>query len=332
MNRCWPAEALAFEESVDAALKALGGIELTRACERDPDLRTQRLAPQLAELGFEEVALSAGEVEAAACALGAMAAGRYVVPWPLAHRLVARSLDRTDVEALYLVRGAPRRADHLDVAGPALALDLISGDCRRLEPTAAIAPMPIDPFGVPCHLGEPVEVPFEVVCEHIVLSAFWGLGAMETAVSLASAYTNERTQFGRPIGSFGAIQWRLSDLSIGYSALMELAGFTLAKLIDRTITLADAFALRLQMLESCSLVLANAHQVFGAIGLCEEHDLALVDRHMQSTLRRPLGRAATAAALSAKVAAEGFDLVYPVPPRGSFRAPGAVDGALAPSG
>jgi hypothetical protein len=55
--------------------------------------------------------------------------------------------------------------------------------------------------------------------------------------------------------------------------------------------------------------------VLGAIGLCEEHDVAVIDRHLQSVLRRPIGRIATNAALAERVAAEGFDLLYPVAPR-----------------
>lgn len=56
------------------------------------------------------------------------------------------------------------------------------------------------------------------------------------------------------------------------------------------------------------------HQIFGSIGLCEEHDLVVIDRHLQSTLRRPLGTAQTASALAEAVAAEGFELLYPVAP------------------
>lgn len=320
MSRLWPAESLAFEESVQRAMESTGAIEFARACERDPTQRSLRLAGLFSDLGLDELAVDEGEVEAAAAALAARAAGRVIAPWPLVQRLTASIAAVKGVTAVYLTSGSPRRVDHLDVAGPSIAIDVLSGASHSLVPAGEVAYMPLDPFGVPCQLGAPVDTPAGAASTHIVLSAFWALGAIETAVSASSVYAVERFQFGRPIGSFGAVQWRLADLSVARSALLELAGFTLAKLCDGTVTLADALALRLQMLESCELVLENAHQVFGAIGLCDEHDLSVIDRHLQSLLRRPLGKTQTVHALSERVTAEGFDLLYPVRPhRGAER-------------
>ncbi len=76
--------------------------------------------------------------------------------------------------------------------------------------------------------------------------------------------------------------------------------------------MADAWGLRLTMIEAAESVLTDAHQVLGAIGLCEEHDVAVIDRHLQGVLRRPLGRIGTNTALAERVGAEGFDLLYPV--------------------
>jgi alkylation response protein AidB-like acyl-CoA dehydrogenase len=165
-----------------------------------------------------------------------------------------------------------------------------------------------------------VECPADAVAGHAVLSAFYVLGALETAISLAASYSVERHQFGRAISTFGAVQWRLADLSVARAALAELAAFTLSRLIDGTVTMADVWGLRLTMIESAESVLADSHQVLGAIGLCEEHDVTVIDRHLQGVLRRPFGRAATNAALAERVAAEGFDLLYPVEPRAASAA------------
>lgn len=318
MNRDWPADALAFEESVAASLRSRGGIDLTRACEADPGRRVAELLPLIDSLGFAEVDFRAGEIEAAAAALGAKAAGRVVAPWPLVAQLAAPA--DTGVGAVFLVDGAPRRVPHLDLVENAVAIDPRQGSCRALKPVGPVARMPLDPFGVPCELGEEVDPPGDALAGHVVLTAFYVLGALETAVALASAYSVERHQFDRPISSFGAIQWRLADLSVARSSLAELAAFTLSRLIDGVVTMADVWALRLTMIESAESVLANAHQVLGAIGLCEEHDVTVIDRHLQGALRRPLGRAATNAALAERVGAEGFDLLYPVEPRAASAA------------
>lgn len=320
MTRDWPADAIDFEESVAASLRGRGGIELARACERDPALREGELRALVDSLGFADVDMRAGEIEAAAAALGAKAAGRVVAPWPLVAQLAAPVGTGSDVGAVYLVDGVPRRAEHLDLVEAAVAVDVRTGACRRLEAVGPVRQMPLDPFGVPCVLGAAVECPPDTVACHAVLTSFWVLGALETAVSLAAVYAGERAQFGRPISSFGAIQWRLADLSGARAELAELAAFTLAKLIDGTVTTADAWGLRLTMQESAESVLTDAHQVLGAIGLCEEHDVAVIDRHLQGALRRPLGRVATNAALAERIGAEGFDLLYPVVPRAASAA------------
>jgi hypothetical protein len=317
MNRDWPADALAFEESVEASLRARGGIELARACEADPNRRESELRPLIESLGFAEIDFRAGEVEAAAAALGAKAAGRVVAPWPLVAQL-AGSADGPG--AVYLVHGTPRRAAHLDLVAGAVAVDVGDGTCRALEALGPAQRMPLDPFGAPCRVGDAVECPADAVAAHVVLSAYYVLGALETAIGLAADYSVERHQFGRAISTFGAVQWRLADLSGARAALAELAAFTLSRLIDGTVTMADVWGLRLTMIEAAEAVLADAHQMLGAIGLCEEHDVTVIDRHLQGVLRRPFGRAATNAALAERVAAEGFDLLYPVAPRAASAA------------
>jgi acyl-CoA dehydrogenase len=317
MNRDWPVDALAFEESVAASLKARGGIELARACEADPARREADVRPLIESLGFADIDFRAGEIEAAAAALGAKAAGQVVAPWPLVAQLAGAA---DGAASVYLVDGAPRRAPHLDLVQGAVAVDLGDGTCRALEGLGPVQRMPLDPFGVPCRVGEAVECPPDAIAAHVVFSAFYVLGALETAISLAAAYSVERHQFSREISTFGAVQWRLADLSGARAALTELSAFTLSRLIDGTVTMADLWGLRLTMIESAESVLSDSHQVLGAIGLCEEHDVTVIDRHLQGVLRRPFGRAATNAALAERVAAEGFDLLYPVEPRAASAA------------
>ena len=101
------------------------------------------------------------------------------------------------------------------------------------------------------------------------------------------------------------------------TGLAELAAFTLFRFAEGTSTAADIIALRYTMLNTAITVLANAHQIFGAIGLCEEHDLTVIDRHLQPILRRPAGRSATSVLLRDEIAAHGFDGVFPVRPMGA---------------
>jgi acyl-CoA dehydrogenase len=146
-----------------------------------------------------------------------------------------------------------------------------------------------------------------------VLSAFWTLGALRAVVVMASEYAGQRRQFGGPIGRFGAVRWRLADLAVACAGLEELAAYTLWLVGEDRHSWADVLALRLKAHESAEEILVDAHVVFAAIGLCDEHDLSVIDRHLQPVLRRPGSIAVTTAALAAEIAVHGFDALFSIP-------------------
>lgn len=182
-----------------------------------------------------------------------------------------------------------------------------------MQPLEPISHMPLDPFGVRCDLDGEVEIDARgAIDAYLVLTSFWVAGALGRARDLAGRHARERQQFGRRIADFGAIQWHLSDIAVAHDGLWELACFSLARLIDRRLTPADALALHLTTLESARSVVDHGHQVLAAIGLCEEHDLTLITRHLQPALRRPCGPTRVASLLADEVARSGFDSLYPI--------------------
>lgn len=318
MERFWPGEALDFEQAVEGALRRAGGIELTRRCEADPARRELELQPVLDALGLLDLDVGTGPAEAAAAALGMRAAGAAMCPWPLVERLVVPAEARDRLDAIYVADGPVRRAEHLDLAGRSGVLDIGTGELHRLEPTGTLSHMPLDPFGVPCQREELVDLPANgVLSRHLVLSAFWVLGALGRARDLAVEHARERHQFGRPISTFGAIQWHLSDIGVAHDGLLELAHFSLLRLAEDRLHRADALALHLTALESAHSVLTHAHQILAAMGLCEEHDLTVIDRHLQPVLRRQGGVGATATLLADEIGRAGFDAIFPIPPLGA---------------
>ena len=109
-----------------------------------------------------------------------------------------------------------------------------------------------------------------------------GLGAAEVALEMAVAYAKERTQFGRPIGSFQAVQHLCADmlmsLELGragayyalWAADQAAAGPEQRAEAHRAATMAKAFAG-----DAFFRIGATAIQVFGGIGFTWEHDVHL---------------------------------------------------------
>lgn len=320
MERYWPQEALDFEAGVRGALERAGGIELARRSEADPAVRSTVVMPTLDELGIRDLDLSSGETEAAAAALAVWVAGAFVCPWPLVQQLAVPRALRSEIDAVYLRDGTVRRAEHLDIVGRAASVDLVTREANLLrvrDPArngaeSSVSHMPLDPFGVRCELGTDTFDFAAMVGAHVVLAAFWTVGALGSARDLAAEHARDRHQFGRRIADFGAVQWHLSDIALAHDGLWELASFSLARLIDQTLTAADTLALQVLMLDSAQKVFAHAHQVLAAIGLCDEHDLTVLERHVQPLLRRPCGITRTLGLLADEVTRSGFANLYPI--------------------
>ena len=94
---------------------------------------------------------------------------------------------------------------------------------------------------------------------------------MRTAVLNTVQYVTQRHQFGRPIGSFQAVQHKLAQAYVGAEASQWLARRAAWYHDDEFLTAsAAAYAC-----ESADLVYSNTHQVSGAIGVTNEYGLVL---------------------------------------------------------
>jgi alkylation response protein AidB-like acyl-CoA dehydrogenase len=93
------------------------------------------------------------------------------------------------------------------------------------------------------------------------------LGVTERALRIAAAYTTEREQFGRPIGSFQAVQQRMADAFIDVEAIrwtMWQAAWLLGQ--DRQAA-REASISKFWAAEAGARVAATAQQVHGGIGI-----------------------------------------------------------------
>lgn len=105
-------------------------------------------------------------------------------------------------------------------------------------------------------------------------------GAARGALAASVAYAGERTQFGRPIGRFQAVQQMLAEAgsevaaasaaSAAATSTAQRAGFAAAE------TAFAVAAAKARCSEAATAVARIAHQVHGAIGFTREHALRLV--------------------------------------------------------
>jgi alkylation response protein AidB-like acyl-CoA dehydrogenase len=103
-----------------------------------------------------------------------------------------------------------------------------------------------------------------------ILLAVEQVGAASRCLDLTVAYTKDRVQFGRPIGSFQALKHRMSDLFVKISAARSIVNDAVA---DPTPT--NASLARFMATEAFNAVAAEAIQMHGGIAITWEHDIQL---------------------------------------------------------
>ena len=104
------------------------------------------------------------------------------------------------------------------------------------------------------------------------------LGGATAVLDMTVEYVKQRTQFGRPVGSFQAVQHHCAEMATdveGCRGVAYQAAWMLAEGIpaQREISIAKAW-----ISQAYRRVCATAHQCHGAIGFTKEHDLQLYTR------------------------------------------------------
>jgi hypothetical protein len=229
-----------------------------------------------------------------------------VLPYPVVDQLLA-------VADARLVLVHPQRAwiDHGDLDGACIAADLdgnawqVSAEPRR--------PQKLGPFVSRARLGDATEpVPADDVARHLLLGAWRILGGLDAALVTAAEHVKVRKQFGQALAEFQSVRFSVADAVVAHRGLEELAKYTIWRLDTATPTAraADALALRLHADEVAVQVLRCCHQLFGAIGFCDEHDVSVIDRHMQPLLRLPHSAEALAERLIPAVSAGELESLF----------------------
>jgi alkylation response protein AidB-like acyl-CoA dehydrogenase len=259
----------AYDAALDAALAEAGFAELAFG---------EETGALEAALAVERVARAAGTVAFAAGALVAPLVAGRALPGPVA-------------------LGQAADAGPIRFAPAARTLLVLDGDVVRVTPLAAgdVAPVRSN-FGYPAgRVSEAARRRGESLGPGSGerLAAWWrvalaaeALGAMDAALRFTVGYVTQRRQFGRPIGSFQAVQHRLADCAVEVEGARWLAYEAAARGAPaEAAACAAGFALA-----AAGRVHRETHQLSGAIGYTTEHDLHVWSMRLQA-LRLELGGA-----------------------------------------
>ncbi len=179
--------------------------------------------------------------------------------------------DSTDGISLFLVprdtAGLSMRGYALLAGGRAAEVDL---DGVRLPETARLGAA-----------GGAYSAIADALARAEVALAAETLGAMETATELTRQYLLTRTQFGRPIGTFQALQHRVADLLIeleqARSAVINAAGHLEGDARLRDLNIAAA---RNLIGRAGRLVAEDSIQMHGGIAMTQEYELAHIAKRI----------------------------------------------------
>jgi acyl-CoA dehydrogenase len=141
-------------------------------------------------------------------------------------------------------------------------------------------------------------------------------GAVGAVAAMTLRYSNQREQFGRPIGRFQAVQAHLVTIHQQATIVASaIDGATAAVELGRggfEIACAKVLADR-----AAQLVTAAAHQTHGAIGMTKEYPLHYLTRRLWAWRDEAGGHNRWATGLGAALVDQGPDALYPAIQSGS---------------
>ncbi len=237
--------------------------------------------------------LRAGTLDQRKGLLPAMAAGERIVGVAVLDDGGSFDVDRIALTLDPRGRLAGRKlfVEAADVAPAVIVAARAGGELRLfLVPTdrAGVACLPLDTIG----LEKLFELAFDDVAvgvedrltgggDDLVAALEAGalartaemVGAAQRVLELAVEHAKTRVQGGRPIGGYQAIQHACADLVRDVDASRGLLYNAAWRLDAGVPAAADIATAKAYAGEACLSVARRGHQIFGAIGYCDEHPL-----------------------------------------------------------
>jgi alkylation response protein AidB-like acyl-CoA dehydrogenase len=189
-----------------------------------------------------------------------------------------------DADVVDVLVVAARRADGtvaaigMDGSSAGLHVERIGtvDETRRLF-TVAFDRVEVSADDLLCEPGQPaVDLFDDVLALGVVAASIDAAGAAERALEVTADYAKERSQFGRPIGSFQAVKHHCANMAIAVEASRAAAHAAASALDgDRSGWAVNASITSSYVGPACSDVCALEMRVHGGIGFTWEHDTHL---------------------------------------------------------
>ena len=242
-------------------------------------------------------------------------------PMTLAPVVAGTALESVGGRVRGTARGVPfaRNAEHIAVVADGEVALVAAGDCtiRHGVNLAGEARDDVD-------FGDTVPVARAPAPSGLDSDRLIAVGAAVRSAQIAGAmgrildqtvqYALERSQFGRPIGRFQAVQHRLAELageSAACEAVTDAAGEAVAAGCFDEAGTADIAAAKIRTGEAASAGAAIAHQIHGAMGFTYEHSLHHRTRRLWSWRDEFGNEGEWSVSLGRLVAAQGGDGLWP---------------------
>lgn len=108
------------------------------------------------------------------------------------------------------------------------------------------------------------------------------IGGAERVLEMTIEYAMVRQQFGKPIGSFQAIQHHCANMAVDVLSARFIAYEAIWRLSEDIDAVAEVSMAKAWVSDAYQRICALGHQVHGAIGFTREHDLQLYTRNAKA--------------------------------------------------
>lgn len=104
------------------------------------------------------------------------------------------------------------------------------------------------------------------------------VGGIQAAFEMTVQYAKDREQFGRPIGSFQAVQHHCANMVIDVDGARFITYLAAWKIAEGLSCVMEASMAKARTSDASRRVTILGHQIHGAIAFCDEHDMHLYYR------------------------------------------------------